>query len=321
MARPLRIEYENAYYHVMNRGRDHQLIFYGEDYYAAFLKCLFEAHERFGIEILCYCLMGNHYHLLIKTPQGNLTRAMRHIGGVYTQRYNRLKKSDGALFRGRYKAILVEEDSYQLQLSRYIHRNPVDANIIKDIADYPWSSYPSYVNKVASQKWLNRNELLKQFNHQANRYTGYQSFVEQGVDEELVQFYGKKNMMAVLGSDSFREWAYSIKSDDEEITRKSRQIPNLPVRTIVIAVAEKFEATEDSILKATRGRGQKNIPRWVAMYICQEKGGYKLAEIAKYFGLARYATVSTTISRLKIWMEEDKRTKKMVNQTISALNV
>jgi len=128
-------------------------------------------------------------------------------------------------------------------------------------------------------------------------------------------------MMAVLGSDSFREWAYSIKSDDEEITRKSRQIPNLPVRTIVMAVAEKFEATEDSILKATRGRGQRNIPRWVAMYICQERGGYKLAEIAKYFGLVRYATVSTTISLLKVWMEEDKRTKKMVNQTISVLNV
>ncbi len=214
-----------------------------------------------------------------------------------------------------------EEDSYQLQLSRYIHKNPVEANIIEAIADYRWSSYPSYINRMAPQKWLNRNEILKQFNHQPDRYSGYQSFVEQGVDEELAQFYGKKNMMTVLGSDSFREWAYSIKSDDEEITRKSRHISNLPVDTIVTAVAEKFDATPGSILKATRGRGQENIPRWVAMYLCQEMGGYRLAEIAKFFGLARYATVSTTISRLKVRMKEDKRTKKLVNQTISSLIV
>ena len=92
MARPLRIEYKNAYCHVMNRGRAGRQIFHGVEYYEAFLTCLSEAHERFGVEVLCYCLMGNHYHLLIRTPEGNLTRAMRHIGGVYTLRYNRLKK-------------------------------------------------------------------------------------------------------------------------------------------------------------------------------------------------------------------------------------
>ena len=129
MPRPLRIEYENAYYHVMNRGRGRQRIFHDKNYFEAFLKTLEEAHQRFGIEILCYCLMSNHYHLLVKTPEANLGRAMRHINGLYTQRYNRLKQTDGSLFRGRYKAILVEEDSYQLQLSRYIHRNPIGAKM------------------------------------------------------------------------------------------------------------------------------------------------------------------------------------------------
>ena len=103
MSRPLRIEYEDAYYHVMNRGRSRQKIYPETACYEDFLKCLDEAHARFGIEIHAYCLMGNHYHLLIKTPRGNLSRAMRHIDGVYTQRHNRRKKVDGALFRGRYK--------------------------------------------------------------------------------------------------------------------------------------------------------------------------------------------------------------------------
>ncbi len=283
MSRPLRIEYKNAYYHVMNRGRGRQLIFHGEKYYEAFLQCLSEAHERFKIEILCYCLMGNHYHLLIKTPEGNLSRSMRHIGGVYTQRYNRLRKSDGALFRGRYKAILVEEDSYQLQLSRYIHRNPIESTSVEDIENYLWSSYPAYIDKVTPQKWLNRNEILDQFTHQGNQYTGYRSFVERRIDEELTRLYGKNNTMTVLGSDSFREWAYSIKSEDKEVTRKSQPIVNLPKEVIVKLVSEQFDVAKGSILQSARGRWQRNLPRWIAMYICQEVGGYRLTEIAKIF--------------------------------------
>ena len=303
----------------MNRGRAGQQIFHGVEYYEAFLTCLSEAHERFGVEILCYCLMGNHYHLLIKTPEGNLTRAMRHIGGVYTQRYNRLKKTDGALFRGRYKAILVEEDSYQLQLSRYIHRNPIEAHLIRKLADYPWSSYPAYVNKIPSPKWLNSQEILRQFSHQANRYTGYQAFVDQGIDEELKQFYGKKNTMVVLGSKEFRGWAYSLKSDDEEITLKTREYSVIPIETIVMAVAADFKVSPESIIKAERGRGPKNIPRWIAMYLCQEKGRYQLKEIAKKFGLLRYATVSTTISQLKVKMNEDEQLRNHVISIISAI--
>jgi len=126
MARPIRIEYENAYYHVMNRGRGHQAIFKNDHYYHAFIDTLSEASERFDLVVHGYCLMGNHYHLLLQTPHANLGRVMRHINGVYTQRYNRLKKTDGPLFRGRYKAILIEEDAYLLRLSRYIHRNPIE---------------------------------------------------------------------------------------------------------------------------------------------------------------------------------------------------
>ena len=161
MPRPLRIEYENAYYHVMNRGRARQTIFHDQKYFEAFLSTLAEAHQRFGVEVLCYCLMKNHYHLLLKTPEANLGRVMRHINGVYTQRHNRLKKTDGPLFRGRYKAICVEKDSYQLQLSRYIHRNPLEAKHVQKLDSYPWSSYRYYVRSTEKPpKWLSQVRCL-----------------------------------------------------------------------------------------------------------------------------------------------------------------
>lgn len=126
MPRPTRIEYENAFYHIMNRGRVRQTIFHNNSYYLAFLETLEEASQRFNAVIHAYCLMSNHYHLIVETPLANISRVMRHVNGVYTQRYSRLKKTDGPLFLGRFKAILVDEDAYLLQLSRYIHRKPVE---------------------------------------------------------------------------------------------------------------------------------------------------------------------------------------------------
>ena len=154
MARPLRIEYPGAWYHVMNRGAGRKLIFKTDAQRSYFLALLADAHARFHAEIHAYCLMGNHYHLLVRTPEGNLQRIMRHINGVYTQYFNRVEKKDGALFRGRYKAILVDAEAYWLELSRYIHRNPLEAHIPRRLDDYRWSSYPAYVGKVKPPAWL-----------------------------------------------------------------------------------------------------------------------------------------------------------------------
>ncbi len=146
MARPLRIEYDGAWYHVMNRGAGRKSIFYNDHHRALFLELLYEIHNRYQVEIHAYCLMGNHYHLLMRTQRPNISRAMRHLNGVYTQRYNALQRKDGALFRGRYKSILVEAESYLLRLSRYIHLNPVASILVRVAEEYPWSSYVDYIN-------------------------------------------------------------------------------------------------------------------------------------------------------------------------------
>ena len=125
MSRPLRIEYPGAFYHIMNRGADRIDVFHDPEFFRLFLDIISEANEKYELEIHSYCLMNNHYHLLIKTPQSNLSKIMKFINGVYTQRCNILRDGDGPLFRGRYKSLLVDTDSYLLQVSRYIHLNPV----------------------------------------------------------------------------------------------------------------------------------------------------------------------------------------------------
>ena len=212
MPRPIRIEYENAYYHVMNRGGGRRTLFHNESYFEAFLKTLGEAHQRFAVQVLSYCLMSNHYHLLLKTPEANLGRAMRHINGVYTQRHNRMKKTDGSLFRGRYKAICIEEDRYQLQLSRYIHRNPIEAKLVDNLEEYPWSSYSYFINHKKAPEWLYLDEIYQQVGGVSNKRNRYKEFVELGVDEEIKQFYSREDSLPYLGSDDCRQWVYYRKT-------------------------------------------------------------------------------------------------------------
>ena len=161
MARPLRVHYPNAWYHVMNRGAGRQRIFNNNIHRIIFLELLEECHKMFNVKIYAYCLMDNHYHLLLSTPDANLSGAMRHLNGVYTQRFNRISKTDGPLFRGRYKAQLVEEDCYLLIVSRYIHLNPVKAGLVDHPAKYKWSSYAAYLGLAKVPTWLSVEAIPK----------------------------------------------------------------------------------------------------------------------------------------------------------------
>ncbi len=309
MPRPIRIEYENAYYHVMNRGRARQKIFHDEKYFQVFFACLAEAHQRFGLQVMCYCLMDNHYHLLVKTPEANLGRAMRHINGVYTQRHNRLKQTDGPLFRGRYKAICIEEDSYQLQLSRYIHQNPLEAKRVKKLEDYPWSSYDYYIRKQKAPEWLYQEEILGQLHVISKLREKYRAFVELGIDEEVALFYSKGNTQSYMGSRAFRDWAYKQRDTDESaLSKQEIQLFRPSIEEIVEQVAKTFGVSNESIIKTQRGRTKENIPRWIAMYLSQEIGAKKLSEIANVFGLTRIGSIPTTMKKLQVILEKDSRT-------------
>ncbi len=319
MARPLRIEYPDAFYHVSNIGVEGQRVFPSRKYYEAFLKALEETCARLNVEVHAWCLLQNEYHLLLKTPEGNLSRFMRQIDGLYTQNYQRMKKTSGSLFRGRYKAVLVQPDKYLLPLSRYIHLRPRRG----DPAKYEWSSYPAYINQVKPPEWLHREEVLSQLDSPKNRrFVRYAEYVAEGLDEETERFYGRKNLASVMGDEKFRKQAAKKRDAGKRrgVSRGANAKWRPNCKEIVSAVAKEFKVTEESIYKAARGPGSKNVPRWVAMYLCQELSAVTLQTIAKLFRLKRYGTVSTTVGKLKKEMETDPKLVRTVEKLTKKLS-
>ncbi|MGH7794976.1 MAG: REP-associated tyrosine transposase, partial [Candidatus Binatia bacterium] len=163
MARPLRIEYSGALYHVTSRGDRQEPIFDDDQDRRAFLNVLGEVVSRYRWRCHAYCLMGNHYHLMIETPEGNLAKGMRQLNGVFTQWSNRRHKRSGHLFQGRYKAILVDRDSYFLELGRYIVLNPVRAAMVRHPRRWAWSSYGATIGTSPAPLWFTTDNLLAEF--------------------------------------------------------------------------------------------------------------------------------------------------------------
>jgi len=181
MSRPIRIEFPDALYHVTARGDRREDIFEDDQDRLMFLSTLGQVIEQFNWICHAYCLMGNHYHLLIQTPGGNLSRGMRQLNGVYTQASNRRYRRVGHLFQGRFKAILVDSDAYLLELTRYVVLNPVRAGMVKDPADWPWSSYRASVGLESAVSWLAVDGLLAQFARQRRlAQQRYAQFVAEG---------------------------------------------------------------------------------------------------------------------------------------------
>jgi putative transposase len=311
MSRPLRINYPGAYYHVMNRGAGYQDIFNCDDHRQMFLDLLRELHDTFQVNINAYCLMGNHYHLLLETPLGNLSRAMRHLNGVYTQRYNRDVKSDGPLFRGRYKAILVDVDAYLLNVSRYIHRNPIEANIVRKAEKYRWSSYRAYIGQNSCPSWLTTRKTFSMIGVR-NQISRYKVFVEAGVDEATKQFYEKKKQAPIIGTESFIERISQGIEFHQEHTDTPQKAMEIDMYSVIQAVSEVFNVTESELFNVPRGRGQDNPARSAALYIARKTAAKPLSEIAEAFGLAHYGSVSGIISRFAKRMQQDKRLADLV---------
>ena len=197
--------YPNAWYHVMNRGRRGEPVFNSKDDYECFIAILHEALELFALRVSAYCLMQNHYHFLVQTPDANLDRCMRHINGVYTQRYNSAHGLDGPLFRGRYKAIVVGEDSYLLQLVRYIHRNPVRAGIVEKPEQYRWSSHKGYLSSAKKWNWLHKKLILSMLAKQQpmQRIRKYRAFMAEAEDETLLRTLSLKKRPSILGNNDY----------------------------------------------------------------------------------------------------------------------
>ena len=298
MSRSLRLLYKNAWYHVMNRGAARNTIFHDNNDHQTFIDLLLQTHRRYCFEIHAYCLMPNHYHILINTPLPNLSAGMRHLNGLYAKHYNKKYKRDGPLFRNRYKAILVDAKNYLLRVSRYIHLNPVKAHLAKHPNKYSWSSYRFYASYTQPPDWLYTKETLSYFGskQQKNKYS---LFVLESTDQELESFYRKTKLLPILGSDVFREkiskniLADMIPLKETPDQKKVRAMPNLS--SISRAVAKYYHVSNKTLFTVHRSKG--NLPRKIAIYLSAELGGKKFNLIAKFFKNTTAAGISKVISR------------------------
>jgi putative transposase len=276
MSRPLRIEYPGAFYHVINRGLERREIFRSKQDYEYFLSLLSQVHEKYGLLAHSYCLMPNHYHLYLETPNGHLSKAMRELDGHFTQKFNKKYARVGPLMQGRYKAVLVEQDSYSLQLSKYIHLNPVKAKIVKNPEEFLWSSYTAFIGKSKVPNFLQTNLILGQFGKSVKKARkAFKNFTLQDMEDdwspEKETYKG-----LILGADDFVSHiqdAYLAGKSDPEIPKlkaTQKQVSTEQIRKLV----DSFKIdknTANKLFKKGRGSsldiGQNNRHLILSFYV------------------------------------------------------
>jgi REP element-mobilizing transposase RayT len=305
MARPLRIEYPGAFYHVTSRGNEQREIFKSQKDREKFLSYLESAVVRYGAVIHGYCLMSNHYHLLLETPAGNLSQIMRHVNGAYTTYFNVKRKRVGHLFQGRYKAILVEADEYAAQLSRYIHLNPVRAGMVARPEEHPWSSYRCYIGQNRGPEWLKTDFILGYFGEDNSKaHKRYREFAEDlfamAYDSPL------KGAVAstVLGSPEFVAEVSERNLGDKRDLRNLPGLRQLTQRSSMDAIMAQVSAAE---------LRDEKLLRNLSIYCCRQYSGAKLKEIGGLFGISD-AAISQASRRLVMKAEKDHELKTLIER-------
>lgn len=308
MGRPLRIEYAGAFYHITSRGNERKPIFRAEKDYERIIGYLESATERYGAQIHCFCLMPNHYHLLLETPRGNLSAILHHVNTSYTNYFNAKWNRVGHLLQGRYRALLVEKDSYALELSRYIHLNPVRANLVEEPYDYVWSSYRAYVEGERSWPWLRRDFLLGQMSpDKKEAQKNYRRYVEEALGEPVVDPLNKVIASTLLGSENFIEWVREKWAKKKGSPRDIPALKNLASHLDLQMLRRKSEEIF--------GEGTL-LSRKTALYLGHRYSGLSLGEIGKFFGGISPSAVSQNTRRFQHLIEGDPGLSRKVGKLV-----
>lgn len=280
MSRPLRIEFNGGLYHVTSRGDRREDIYIDDTDRAMWLQILENVCSRFNWTVHAYCLMTNHYHLLVRTPEGNLSAGMRQLNGVFTQRANRRHARVGHVFQGRYKAVVVDRETYLLELARYVVLNPVRAGMADAVSDWPWSSYSATVGAAETPPWLTVDAVLGHFgDNRATAVRRYADHVRAGIG--LPSIWERLNRQVYLGDDAFvarmQRKAGADRRDALEVPQTQRRRPAKPLALYV----------------------QLKLTRRVAMARAYASGAFSMAEVAQAFGV-HYSTVSRAVNQSRV---------------------
>lgn len=269
MGREIRIQYENAWYHVMNRAAGRKFIFSDENNKYIFFELIDEVYKKYAIEIHAYCLMDSHYHLLIKTPNANLSKAMHYLQFMFSKTYNKIRCSDDPIFKSRYKSILVKNEAYLSQVCRYIHLNPVEANLARGV-DYTWSSYRYYINNSQKPYWLNTNIL-------SIMISNFKAFHKEGSSNKLKNFYRKSNYTKIVELE-------------------------LNLDEVHIGLAELHDLTINTI-------SNKNLSKFVFCFAAKYIYDYDITIISYYLGYSSRNTIASLLHRNKSKINSDMLSK------------
>jgi putative transposase len=305
MARPWRIEFEEATYHVVSRGNHRQNIFFANSDRVEFLNLLASAQERFNLKIFAFCLMSNHYHLMLCTPDANLSRAMQWLDTTYSVRIQRRNRLTGHLFQGRFKAALVEDDYHWQRLSYYIHLNPVRAKMVENLSQYEWSSYQDYTIVRPRFDWLSRREVLEAEGLKGAKSRRAYRKTCLALAKKPKESWKDITEKTIIGTEEFVE---RIKIKFAPLGRKKEEVvdytrlarPIFDLEAQLERVANTFE-TEPGLLK----QRSKYFPARQAVFLHLVKNcGMKPGVVADYFGV-RPAAITNAIGRITAHALED----------------
>lgn len=307
MGRSLRIEYPGAFYHVTSRGNERKEVFKSNKDREQFLSYLESAVVRYGAVIHAYCLMSNHYHLLLETPSANLSKIMQHINGAYTNYFNAKRKRVGHLFQGRFKAIVIEADTYLLNLSRYIHLNPVRAKIVISPDEYAWSSYLNYIGTRKCPDWLTTDFVLERLGVVAG---SYREFTEEHVGIPPENPFTNVVASTVLGSNCFVAKLVEEYGGGKQNDRELPAVRDLVKRPELDLILTVVKESEISITM------QKNV----SIYLCHHYSGATLKLIGERFGIKESA-VSQASRRFSNILKRDTYLQKLVESVKQKLRL
>jgi putative transposase len=326
MARPLRLEFEGAIYHLTARGNRREAIFLDDRDREGFLELVGQSLPRYEVEVHAYVLLGNHFHLLARTQRANLSRWMHWLLVSYTTGFNRRHHKVGHLFQGRYKSLVVEEGEYLLELSRYLHLNPVRGLYLgrgdpgerrARLRNYRWSSYRGYAGLERSLEWVNEELVLGEFGGRSGRERKlrYRRFVEEGLVREVRDPTEAAQWQCILGSEGFLQKIVDKmqqrREDRREIKALRRGTRGADPRAIVALVGKEYGiGTEELLGRKGYGLEARNVALWAIWQNCD----WTLREIGELFGGLDYAAVAQRIRRVKFERRGSKKLQKLLSE-------
>ena len=323
MARPLRIEAAGMWYHILSRGVLRKEIFKSDEDYLKFLETLSDNCEKFNVEIHSYVLMPNHFHFFLKTNVANLSRFMHRLLTAYTSWFIQKYEHVGHLFQGRYKSIVVDNNAYGKEITRYIHLNPVRTkrNVKlslrekrKILKKYKWSSYSAMIGLKPAYPFLIIHDTLEYFGDNWNtQIKNYIDYIEEGLKKEIDNPLEDSVAQIVLGPKTFvREIRSKLKIEGKEgvknINQNIRKIISLPIEMIIEAVAEEYKIDKGLILRIGKG-SRKTEPRQVVFYFAHKYcvGIMTLRQISNAMGCKSSSSVSVAAKRINTFIQKDKQ--------------